>query len=280
METLCGLFGKSKQAYYKHKRKSFSDMEIEREVICIVNSYRSQMPVIGGLKLYLLTRSVLGDALGMGRDKFLQLLHRHKLIIPPRKPRHTTNSNHVYFKYPNLVKELVVCYVNQLLVSDITYIYTTEDKFCYLHLVTDAYSRMIIGYVLSPTLEARYTIEALQQAIACAGGGNLCGTIHHSDRGVQYCCDDYTLLLKAHHIRISMTEDSDPTDNGMAERVNGIIKNEFLEPLPTPRTLQEARLLVEHAVHTYNTLRPHSSLGMRTPAQVYEVNNIFQKLEV
>jgi len=280
METLCGLFGKSKQAFYQHKRKSFSDVEIEREVLSIVATYRSEMPVIGGLKLYWLTRSVLGDALGMGRDKFLQLLHRHKLIIPPRKPRHTTNSDHVYFKYPNLVKELVITYVNQLWVSDITYIYTTEDKFCYLHLVTDAFSRMIIGYVLSPSLEAKYTMEALQQAITWAGGGNLCGTIHHSDRGVQYCCDDYTLLLKAHHIRISMTEDSNPTDNGLAERVNGIIKNEFLEPLPTPRNLQEAWPLVDHAVRTYNTLRPHINLNMRTPAQVYEGNNNFQKLEV
>ena len=280
METLCGLFGKSKQAFYQHKRKSFSDVEIEREVLSIVATYRSEMPVIGGLKLYWLTRSVLGDALGMGRDKFLQLLHRHKLIIPPRKPRHTTNSDHVYFKYPNLVKELVITYVNQLWVSDITYIYTTEDKFCYLHLVTDAFSRMIIGYVLSPSLEAKYTMEALQQAITWAGGGNLCGTIHHSDRGVQYCCDDYTLLLKAHHIRISMTEDSNPTDNGLAERVNGIIKNEFLEPLPTPRNLQEAWPLVDHAVRTYNTLRPHINLNMRTPAQVYGENNNFQKLEV
>ena len=280
METLCGLFGKSKQAFYQHKRKSFSDVEIEREVLSIVATYRSEMPVIGGLKLYWLTRSVLGDALGMGRDKFLQLLHRHKLIIPPRKPRHTTNSDHVYFKYPNLVKELVITYVNQLWVSDITYIYTTEDKFCYLHLVTDAFSRMIIGYVLSPSLEAKYTMEALQQAITWAGGGNLCGTIHHSDRGVQYCCDDYTLLLKAHHIRISMTEDSNPTDNGLAERVNGIIKNEFLEPLPTPQNLQEAWPLVDHAVRTYNTLRPHINLNMRTPAQVYEENNNFQKLEV
>ena len=178
METLCGLFGKSKQAFYQHKRKSFSDVEIEREVLSIVATYRSEMPVIGGLKLYWLTRSVLGDALGMGRDKFLQLLHRHKLIIPPRKPRRTTNSDHVYFKYPNLVKELVITYVNQLWVSDITYIYTTEDKFCYLHLVTDAFSRMIIGYVLSPSLEAKYTMEALLQAITWAGGGNLCGTIH------------------------------------------------------------------------------------------------------
>jgi transposase InsO family protein len=272
METLCGLFGKSKQAYYKHKRKSFNELEVEQEVLSIVATYRSDMPLIGGLKLYHLTHNVLKDALGMGRDKFLDLLHRHKLIIPPRKTHHTTNSNHVYFKYPNLVKELVVTHVNQLWVCDITYIYTTDDKFCYLHLVTDAFSRMIIGYVLSPTLEAKYTIEALEQAINLAGSGNLCGTIHHSDRGVQYCCDEYVTRLKNHHIRISMTEDSDPTDNGMAERVNGIIKNEFLEPLPTPKNLPEAWQLVSRAVHTYNTLRPHLSLEMRTPAQVYVEN--------
>ena len=280
METLCGLFGKSKQAYYKHKSKSFSELEIEREILSIVATYRAEMPLIGGLKLYYLTLSVLGDALGMGRDKFLNLLHRYKLIIPPRKPRHTTNSNHIYFKYPNLVKELVVTYVNQLWVCDITYIYAIDDKFCYLHLVTDAFSRMIIGYVLAPTLEAKYTIEALQQAISHAGGGNLCGTIHHSDRGVQYCCDEYITLLKDHHIRISMTEDSNPTDNGMAERVNGIIKNEFLEPLPTPKNLLEAMPIVDHAIRMYNTLRPHLSLNMRTPAQVYEENNNFQKLKV
>ena len=272
METLCGLFGKSKQAYYKHKCKSFNELEVEKEVLSIVATYRSDMPLIGGLKLYHLTHYVLKDALGMGRDKFLNLLHRYKLIIPPRKTHHTTNSNHVYFKYPNLVKELVVTHVNQLWVCDITYIYTTEDKFCYLHLVTDAFSRMIIGYVLSPTLEAKYTIDALEQAINHAGSGNLCGTIHHSDRGVQYCCDEYVTRLKDHHIRISMTEDSNPTDNGMAERVNGIIKNEFLDPKPTPKNLAEALPLVENAVNTYNTLRPHLSLDMRTPAQVYVEN--------
>ena len=269
METLCGLFGKSKQAYYKHKRKSFSELEVEKEILSLVRYYRSEMPMIGGLKLYCLVRSVLGGTLGMGRDKFLGLLHQHKLIIPPRKSHHTTNSNHVYFKYPDLVKELVIKNVNQLWVSDITYIYTTDDKFCYLHLVTDAFSRMIIGYVLSPTMEAKHTLSALNQAIVNAGGGYLCGTIHHSDRGVQYCCDGYITQLKEHHIRISMTEDSNPTDNAVAVRVNGIIKNEFLDPLPTPRNWQEAIPLVDHAVHTYNTLRPHLSLGMKTPAQLY-----------
>ena len=227
------------------------------------------MPVLGGLKLYHITRSILGESLCMGRDKFLRFLRKHHLVVLPRKPRHTTNSNHVYFKYPNKAKDLEVTYVNQLWVSDITYIYTKEDGFCYLHLITDAFSRLILGYVVSPTLEAKYTIEALNQAINLAGGGNLCGTIHHSDRGVQYCCDDYITRLKDHHILISMTEDSNPTDNGLAERVNGIVKNEFLEPIPMPRNLQEAVPLVDNAIHLYNNVRPHMSLHMQTPASVY-----------
>ena len=270
MTTLCSLFGRKKQAYYKHKRPSISEKEIEREVLNIVATYRSMMPVLGGLKLYHITRSILGDSLCMGRDKYLRFLRKHHLIVLPRKPRHTTNSNHIYFKYPDKAKGMEITYVNQLWVSDITYIYTTEEGFCYLHLITDAFSRYILGYVVSPTLEAKYTIEALNQAITLAGGGNLCGTVHHSDRGIQYCCDDYIMRLKEHHILISMTEDSNPTDNGMAERVNGIVKNEFLEPLPTPRNLQEAIPLVDNAIHLYNNVRPHMSLHMQTPASVYE----------
>ena len=233
-----------------------------------MSHYRDIMPLIGGLKLYALTRDVLGESLNMGRDKFLYLLRKHHLILPPRKPKHTTNSNHIYFKYPNLIKGMPITYVNQVWVCDITYIYTAEG-FCYLHLVTDAFSRMIIGFVLAPTLEAKYTVQALEQAITIAGGGNLCGTIHHSDRGVQYACDEYTMVLKNHHIRISMTEDSNPTDNGLAERVNGILKTEFIEPIQRTLDIEAATELVEQSIYTYNRVRPHRSLDMCTPASIY-----------
>lgn len=269
MGTLCGLFGKSKQAYYKHLRPRFSDAEVRREVLSLVAGYRQEMPCIGGLKLYHLVRAVLGDALGMGRDKFLLLMQQQGLLILPRKSWHTTCSNHIFFTYPNLAKGLIISHVNQLWVSDITYLHTARDGFCYLHLVTDAFSRMIIGYAVSATLEAKYTQQALEMAIAQAGGGNLCGTIHHSDRGVQYCCGAYVQALHDHHIRISMTEDGNPTDNALAERTNGIIKGEFIEPLPAMQDMREAAERVAHAVHTYNTLRPHRSLGMQTPAMVY-----------
>lgn len=231
--------------------------------------YRSLMPLIGGLKLYVIAQSIMGDTLPFGRDRFLRFLHRHHFIIPPRKPRHTTNSNHIYMKYPNCIKGVNVLYINQVWVSDITYIYTIDDGFCYLHMVTDYYSRAILGAVVSPTLETIYSLQALQQAIDHAGGGNLCGTTHHSDRGVQYASDAYVLSLKEHHIRISMTEDSNPTDNGVAERVNGILKTEWIYNRPAYRNLQEAQIDIAHIIDLYNNVRPHRSIDMCTPMSVY-----------
>ena len=269
METLCGLFGKSKQAYYKHKRATISEKECESKILEIVHYYRSLMPYIGCMKLYRIVCDILGKQRSYARDKFLALMRRHKLVIPPRRPRHTTNSNHLYFKYPNCSKNLEVSHVNKLWVSDITYIPLSGGNTCYLHLVTDYYSRAIIGHTLSPTLEAKYTVMALEQAIANAGGGNLCGTTHHSDRGVQYASDAYTLLLKDHHIRISMCEDYNPTDNALAERVNGILKTEWIYRLPAFSNIQEAQEQIAHIIDLYNNVRPHWSLQHKTPMSVY-----------
>ena len=266
---MCQLFGKSPQAYYKHKRRPISEKAAENEVLEIVKYYRSLMPLIGGLKLYVIAQGIMGNTMPFGRDRFLSFLHRHHLIIPPRKPRHTTNSNHIYMKYPNCIKGVNVQYVNQVWVSDITYIYTIDDGFCYLHLVTDYYSRAILGAVVSPTLETIYSQQALQQAITQAGGGNLCGTTHHSDRGVQYASDAYVLSLKEHHIRISMTEDSNPTDNGLAERVNGILKTEWIYNRTAYRNLREAQIEIAHIIDLYNNVRPHRSIDMCTPMSVY-----------
>lgn len=132
-------------------------------------------------------------------------------------------------------------HINTLWVSDITYIPLQGGDTCYLHLVTDYYSRAILGFIVSPTLEAKYSVQALEQAVVRAGGGNLCGTTHHSDRGVQYASDTYTTVLHDHNIRISMCEDYSPTDNGLAERVNGTIKTEWLYPLPLSRICKRRR---------------------------------------
>ena len=159
---------------------------------------------------------------------------------------------------------------NLLWVSDITYIQLQNGECCYLHLVTDAYSHKIVGWCLSPTLEAKYTLEALQQAIEQAHGYDLSKLIHHSDRGVQYCCKTYVQELESHHIRISMTEDYKPTDNGIAERVNGIIKTEKLYRQPLYSDIVAAHKGIGDFIDFYNNRRPHMSIGYQTPAVAHQ----------
>ena len=184
------------------------------------------------------------------------------------KPRHTTNSNHRYHKYKNLIRGFVPTRANQLWVSDITYI-DLVDGCCYLHLVTDAYSHKIVGWCLSDTLEAEYTLEALRMAISQATADELQGLIHHSDRGVQYCCNAYTDELKKYGIRISMTEDYKPTDNAIAERVNGILKTEVIYRERRFKTIGDARERISSFISFYNDLRPHSSIGDKAPSIVH-----------
>ena len=162
-----------------------------------------------------------------GRDWFYRLMHeRHLMLMPPRR-RHTTNSNHNFRKYKHQAKGIVLTGMNQLWVADITYI-ETDDGVVYLHLVTDAYTHEIIGWALSDSLVASNTAAALDMSISNMSCYGLEGLMHHSDRGVQYCCNMYTDRLKSINATISMTEDYKPTDNAIAERVNGIIKQEWL----------------------------------------------------
>ncbi len=150
--------------------------------------------------------------------------------------------------------------------ADITYIMLTNGDVCYLHLITDAYSRMIVGWELTDTLRAAITMKALEQAISQAGGVSLEGLIHHSDRGVQYCCDDYVGTLKGDKIKISMTEDYNPTDNAIAERANGIIKTETVYSRKTLNSMEHARNVIGRFIHSYNYRRPHMSIGYKIPA--------------
>ena len=204
-----------------------------------------------------------------GRDAFLDLLRHNMLMQKPRRTRYTTNSNHRYHKWKNLIKGLVPTHANQLWVSDITYI-DLEDGCCYLHLVTDAYSKKIVGWCLAGSLGAICTLKALRMAIEQAGGGDLSGLIHHSDRGVQYCCDMYVEELQSHGIRISMTEDYKPTDNAIAERVNGIIKSESIyHQARRFSTIEEAREHIQRFISFYNGRRPHMSIGNQTPDSVH-----------
>ena len=228
-------------------------MEHERKVIEAVREIREEDPGIGGYKLWLMLIDMFGRAFVPGRDRFYVLLRRKGLMLPKPKPRHTTNSNHRYHKYKNLIKDIVLTAANQLWVADITYIALAGGDVCYLHLITDAYSHKIVGWALARTLKAAISMEALkmavEQAVAMSGSEILKGLVHHSDRGVQYCCDAYVAMLRAHEISISMCEDYKPTDNAIAERANGIIKVECLYRQKQLHTYEYMQNLITRFIH-------------------------------
>ena len=234
-----------------------------------VKQIRQMDPGIGYYKLWLMSKRMFLCDWVPGRDAFLQLMRDFQLMQKRPKPRHTTNSNHRFRMYKNLIRGFVPTRPNQLWVSDITYIDLVDDC-CYLHLVTDAYSHKIVGWCLSDTLEAEHTLEALRMAISQATADELRGLIHHSDRGVQYCCNAYTDELKKYGIKISMTEDYKPTDNAIAERVNGILKTEVIYHEKRFKTYQDALERISGFIAFYNDTRPHSSIGMKTPSEVHQ----------
>ena len=264
------LFGHCRQAFYQSKADIAKEVEHERMVIDAVREIRSEDPGIGGYKLWLMLIEMFGRDFVPGRDRFFVLLRRKGLMLPKPKPRHTTNSNHRYHKWKNLAKGLLPTAANRLWVADITYIALAGGDVCYLHLVTDAYSHMIVGWALARTLKAAVSMEALRMAIdqaaAMSGSGTLKGLVHQSDRGVQYCCDAYVAMLKAHGITISMCEDYKPTDNAVAERANGIIKVECVYRQKCFNSFEHAYSVIERYIHFYNYRRLHMSIGYKTPA--------------
>ena len=251
-------------------------MATEEIVLSLVHEYRSEMGRIGCRKLQHLINSRLPEDIKVGRDALYSLLERNSLLHKRRrKSVRTTWSNHWMHKYPNLITGVIPTASNQIWVSDITYIETVNDGFMYLHLVTDLYSRKIMGWCLSPTLHAEHTLKALEMAIRNAGC-SLTGLIHHSDRGCQYCCERYVSLLKSSGILISMTQSGDPLENAVAERVNGIIKNEWL----THENIMDGNIAlkrISEIVNIYNNIRPHASLNYLTPESAYTENGIMEK---
>jgi transposase InsO family protein len=241
---------------------------LERVIVERVQEIRRRMPRIGGKKLYRMLMPDLRHMQGktLGRDKFFDLLRRNGLLVTRRqKYVTTTNSRHRFYVYENLLGDLAINRVNQVFVADITYIRLSES-FCYLAHVTDVSSRNIVGYDLSMSLSIDGSLRALRRALD--GVRDPSGLIHHSDRGIQYCSHEYTSLLLSKHCRISMGESGNPYDNAIAERVNGILKQEFLldSTFPDFATAQRA---VREAIRTYNTYRPHLSLNYDTPALRY-----------
>lgn len=224
------------------------------------------MPSIGTRKLHHILQE---KRVNIGRDALFDLLRKNGLLVKNRKRKvFTTQSKHWFNKYPNLVRYMTVRQANRLWVSDITYI-DTEQGFAYLFLITDAYSRKIVGYNLSMDLSAQGGVDALNMAIGSTKSVDRQQLIHHSDRGIQYCCGQYTSILKANTIRISMTEQSDPYENALAERVNGILKTEWIYNECIYANFKQAQERIAQIISTYNSKRPHLSCGLLTPEKAH-----------
>jgi len=236
---------------------------------------RKNLPKIGGRKLYFLLQDfMIEHKISMGRDQLFDLLLIHKLLIKKRKRRvSTTNSNHRFHRYPNLIRVLEVIRPDQLWVSDITYL-RTKNGFCYLSLITDSYSKKIVGYNLEETLATEGCLKALEMALAARK--TVKGLIHHSDRGIQYCSNQYTSLLQLHDISISMTENGDPYENAVAERVNGILKDEF-NLYQNFINIHQANSIVQESIYLYNYQRPHATCNYLTPAKAHDMNGVLSK---
>ena len=264
----CRLLGVTRQAFYQHFWH-VEDISTEQQLVLEqIKQIRQEHPVIGGRKLYcMLQPFLLNHQIKIGRDALFDLLSAHKLLVRRRKRKIAkTWSYHWLKKYPNLIKNWNPQKPEQLWVADITYV-RTRNCFLYLSLITDAYSHKIIGYHIAENLEAVHTVHALQMALMSIAKINQ--LIHHSDRGLQYCSSEYVELLKANNIQISMTENGDPLENPIAERINGIIKNEYLK-YHTILNRSNAKQLLDKIVFKYNQLRPHQSINMLTPELVHQ----------
>jgi len=232
------------------------------------------MPKLGGRKLYFLLREEL-KCLKIGRDRFFDILRaNHLLIIAKRSYHITTNSHHRFKKHKNLVSDYVITKPNQVWVADITYIGNRRNP-SYLSLITDAYSKKIVGHYVADNLNTESSLKALEKALK----NNKSGTeslIHHSDRGLQYCSNEYQRILEKHHIKCSMTQNSDPYENAVAERINGILKQEFdLDKYDLETPLR--RKIVEESIEIYNELRPHFSNHYLTPNQMHNQSELKMK---
>lgn len=279
MSPLCRLLGISRQGYYK--RLSDIGMIKEEEILytgillyCQYLRLPENLPRSGCRELFVLCKEYFGDKFTIGRDKFYALLRANGLMLRRKKykPR-TTNSKHNLFKYKDMLNtdpKLVPKNSGELVVSDITYIECREG-FVYLSLITDAYSRCIVGHCLYPTLEMEGPIRALKEAFDFYATHNIPikEMIHHSDRGLQYASTKYTKLLKEKGCRISMTQTGDPLHNAMAERMNNTLKNSWFITY-SDQSFKEAQASVKRAIEMYNEARPHQALAMRTPMQVVD----------
>ncbi|QXB02943.1 IS3 family transposase [Aeromonas sp. FDAARGOS 1416] len=265
----CLFLGISRQAYYKRNRVADERHAQGLQVVRFVRQVRLRQPRVGTRKLHYLLQGQDDDGLKVGRDRLFRILTEHRLLVPPRRAYHkTTHSFHRFYRHPNLLKagpeQVTPVAPEQVWVADITYLPARSGPL-YLSLVTDAYSRKIVGHHVHEGMHAESVAMAFKKALKQRrGGGEL---IHHSDRGVQYCSGLYQSLHERYGVKCSMTDGYDCYQNALAERVNGILKGELL--LQSPQDLAQAREMVREAVDIYNAERPHHALKYRTPDAVH-----------
>ena len=266
LQQLCKLLGYSAQAYHKHNKKQFHQQYHEQLILEQIDSIRKQQPRCGGRKLFIMLESFFKQHnIIIGRDKFFDLLKRNKLLVRRTKRSvHTTNSKHHFYRYPNMVKGFTPLKAHELWVADITYI-PLKERFAYLFLITDAYSRKIIGFHVSDDMKVSSAVIALKKALAQKPPETI--VIHHSDRGIQYCSTEYVSLLLEHNAMISMTNNGDPLENAVAERVNGILKTELISSFYSD--IDAASIHITRCITIYNYRRRHSSLNWQIPAEVH-----------
>ena len=260
---ICAVFDVSRQAFYKGHKVSVQRFLEEQVILEAVRTIRTSQPRVGGRKLH---KMLLRMGFEIGRDQLFEILGKYRLLVKPlRNFKRTTNSYHRFKKYHNLIKEKEVTKPNEVFVADITYLDTLEG-FCYLVLITDLYSRKVVGWDLSESL----AIEGCQRALKMALSGleKPESLVHHSDRGFQFCSHGYVAILKGHNIEISMTEENHVYENAVAERLNGILKTEFMLGQKL-QSFQVACKLTAQAITTYNDERLHTSLNYQTPTDRY-----------
>lgn len=274
MISACELFGVNRQVYYRAIKSRAYKQSIAQQVIVLVRQRRALMPRLGTRKLYYLLRNDL-SLLNVGRDKLFRILKANHMLIKPERSYHvTTDSHHRFRKHKNLVSNIEIERPEQIWVSDITYVGTRANP-SYLALVTDAYSKKIMGYDICNNLAVKGSLQALEMALDNRSykGQPL---IHHSDRGFQYCSNDYQSLLKESGIKASMTEKYDPYENAIAERINGILKQEF-DIAKNIKDMKLKKELITEAIHIYNNIRPHLSNYMLTPIEMHKQNKLKRK---
>jgi putative transposase len=280
---LCGLFGKTRQGWYESNVRKDEEQVIDSLIFYEIKRIRKNQPNSGLLKVYEQLKPFIAQwGISMGRDKLGDFMRENGLFIRRKAYKvYTTNSFHRFHKYPNKSKGLVLNRRNQLWVTDITYVRLRDLKgeFAYLTLITDAYSRKIVGWCLWKTLSTIGCMNALNQALGTLTKSDTEGLIHHSDRGIQYCSDAYTARLKDFKygsIAISMTENGDPYENALAERMNRTIKEEMLSNRIFD-TYEQAKAAIGEAIKEYNEVRPHQSINFLTPTQAHKMTGDIPK---